>query len=77
MHPAALTSPCGVRSIRANDVQASDRKPRRMTRNGEPMPNARQPAGWSSMRSPFAERGQGDPGTDLGHEALVPESALA
>jgi hypothetical protein len=91
MHPAALTSPCGVRSTRASDVRVSHRlgrsreerlvgearSPRRVSPNVEEVPNAWMPIWPGSPRPSPAKRGRGEPGTDLGLEALVLESALA
>jgi predicted metal-binding protein len=49
------------------------RSPRRVSPNVEEIPNADMPIWPGSTRPSPAQRGRGEPGTDLGHEVLAPQ----
>jgi cyanocobalamin reductase (cyanide-eliminating) / alkylcobalamin dealkylase len=78
---AASADPLDAYTVRAlNDIASAlsgeTRSPRRVSPDVEAVPNAEKPIWSGSTRPSPAQRGQGEPGTDLGHEALCPRVSL-
>ena len=63
-------------AVAATALVGETRSPRRVSPDVEVVPNAEKPILPGSPRPSPAQRGRGEPGTDLGHEVLgcVPES---
>jgi DNA-binding winged helix-turn-helix (wHTH) protein/tetratricopeptide (TPR) repeat protein len=62
-----------VGTLRPLELVGETRSPRRVCPDVEEVPNAERPI-WPGSPCPSpAQRGRGEPGTDLGHEALGPE----